>query len=147
MTFPFRGTLWLTGDLEVSRSDLQSTGDTAATTITGLTVWAPTVALGTPLTPWLRAEARVGALFYAPSDRAGNLFSDGAPVEPALGIGLFVERALGRWLRGALHARYDIHRFTTATLEARGFDGKTVVHRVGISVSLSRRFGDGSDAH
>lgn len=133
--------LRVVGDVGLSRSNLDSRTDTAKTVITALSVWTPSVGLGMRLTPWLAAEATVGAVIYAPSVRTGTLFSEGAPVEPALGVALMVERGLGGRFVGAVHARYDVHRFSTAALEARGFDGKTVVHRVGISVAISREFG------
>jgi len=129
------------GDIAVSRSDLQARGDTASTTVTTLTQWAPGAFLRAALLPWLGAEARIGALIYDPGETVGTLFADGAPVEPLLGLGVTMERALGSRLVAAVIVQYDVHRFTTTSLRARGFSGQTTVHRLAIGLSLSREFG------
>lgn len=116
-------------------------GDTSAATITSLTVWAPSVVLRAPVRPWLAVEGRVGALLYDPGDPEGTLFSDGAPVAPMLGLGLALERPLGARYRAALFVEYDVHRFSTTALEARGFTGATIVHRLGVGLSVAREFG------
>jgi hypothetical protein len=127
-------------ELAVSRSGLMAHGDTS-TRITGLTLWAPTVGLEAAATPWLGVEARIGALIYDPGDTQGTLFSQGAPVTPLVGIGLRTGRGLGGGIVGSLHLRYDVHRFTTSQLQARGFSGQTVVHRVALTASLHRSLG------
>jgi hypothetical protein len=132
------------GDLAVSRSDLRANGDTASTTVTALTQWAPGVFLRAALLPWLGAEARIGALIYDPKQTVGTLFADGAPIEPLLGLGVTMERALGSRLVAAVFVQYDAHRFTTTSLRARGFTGETTVHRVALGLSLSRAFGRAS---
>jgi hypothetical protein len=139
-SFPIGGRYLLGGQVTVNRSDLRTVSDSSAATVTALTVWAPSLVLRTSLRPWLGAEVRLGAILYDPADPAGTLFSDGAPVAPMLGLGLSLERALGQDFRAALFLDYDAHRFTTPALEARGFTGVTVVHRLGLGVSLTREF-------
>lgn len=137
---PLAGRYRLAGELSVSHSSLMAHGDTS-TRVTGLTLWAPVIAIEAAVTPWLGAEARLGALLYQPGERQGTLFSDGAPVTPTLGVGLRAERALTGGISGSLHVRYDLHRFTTTRLKARGFTGETAVHRVAVGVAFHRRFG------
>lgn len=130
----------LAGEMSVSHSTLMAHAD-SSTPVTGLTLWAPVVAIEAAVTSWLGAEARLGALLYQPGQRDGTLFSDGAPVTPTLGVGLRAERGLTRGIRGSLQVRYDLHRFTTNRLKARGFTGETVVHRIAVSVAFHRSFG------
>jgi len=138
---PLSGRYHLSGDVAVSHSNLVAYGPTSSSTVTSLTLWSPGVTLRAAATPWLGAEARLGALIYDPGATAGTLFADGAPVTPQLGLGLRAERALGGALAATLHVRYDVHRFTTNSLKARGFTGETIVHRVALGVTLSRRLG------
>jgi hypothetical protein len=136
-----KGLYGIAADLSVSRSNLESHSDTGSTTLTALTLWSPSVALHMQPTSWLGLEARVGAIIYDPAETTGNLFSEGSPVAPTLGLGIALQRALGSHFAGALALQYDAHRFTTNALQTRGFTGETVVHRVAMSVTLSRRFG------
>lgn len=129
----------LAGDLAVSRSTVEAHGPSSSSEITSLTLWSPGIGLVAAATSWLGAEARLGALIYDPGATEGTLFADGAPVTPVLGLGLRAERALSGTLTGALHIRYDVHRFTTDALKARGFTGETVVHRIAFGITLYRR--------
>lgn len=138
---PIGGRYRVAGDLTVSRSNLMARAEATTTKITSLTVWSPAIVLQAAATPWLAAEARLGAMIYDPSETESTLFSDGAPVTPALGLGITAERSLGSRLTGALQLRYDLHRFTTNALKARGFTGETVVHRLAVGITLYRRFG------
>jgi hypothetical protein len=124
--------------LTVSRSDLIGRGPQGAFTVTRLTTWHPSVYLRQPLRPWLSGEARLGLVIYSPSVRAGTLFRDGTPVQPAVGLGLRVERRLGRALALGFAGHYDLHRFSTPRLRAEGFTGQTYVHRVIALFSLRR---------
>jgi hypothetical protein len=127
------------GDVSVSRSSLMAIGTGESTRITTLTLWSPGVTLRARATSWLGAEARLGVLIYDPGATEGTLFADGSPVTPQVGVGLRAERALGAALAGTLHMRYDVHRFTTNSLKARGFTGETLVHRVAVGVTLYRK--------
>jgi hypothetical protein len=129
------------GELTVSHSSLMAHGATGSTRVTSLTLWSPGVVLRAVATPWLGAEASVGALIYDPGDTQGTFFADGAPVTPQFGLGLRAERALGHALAGTLHLRYDLHRFSTNALRARGFTGETIVHRIALGIALYRRMG------
>jgi hypothetical protein len=128
----------------VSRSNVVAHAPSGDVLLTGLTVWHPTLAMRRPILPWLGAEARVGAVIYAPSKRAANLFQDGAPVDATLGAGVQVERDLGAALAVGLSLQYDATRFTTKTLQAHGFVGATVVHRVSLSATIRRTLKTGT---
>jgi hypothetical protein len=137
---PLSGRYRLAGEISVSHSALMAYGDTS-TRVTGLTLWAPVIAIEAAATSWLGAEARLGAVIYKPGQRDGTLFSDGVPVMPTLGLGLRAERRVTSGIRGSLQVRYDLHRFTTTRLKARGFTGETVVHRIALGVAFHRSFG------
>jgi hypothetical protein len=137
---PLRGRYGVSAELAVSRSDLVSHGDTSEQKITSLTLWSPSLGLQVAATRWLVAEARLGALIYDPGETAATLFSEGSPVDAVLGVGLLAERAIGSRFVAGLGVQYDVHRFTTTALRTRGFSGETAVHRVAVSVTLSRRF-------
>jgi hypothetical protein len=124
--------------LAVSHSSVVAHAASGDVTLTGLTVWHPTLAVRRPVEPWLAVEARVGAIIYAPGERTANLFQDGAPVDATLGAGVQVEHRLGAGLTAGLALHYDATRFTTTTLQAQGFSGATVVHRIALSATLRR---------
>jgi hypothetical protein len=122
--------------ITLSRSGLESRSISGTTQIATLTLWQPTVSLRRAIVPWLSAEARLGAIIFAPSKREGTLFRDGAPVEATLGLGLRADRPLGGHLAGGVAVLYDAHRFTTTALQTVGFTGRTVVHRVAVMLDI-----------
>jgi hypothetical protein len=132
--------------LTASRSDVETHSPSQGSArVTTLTLWHPAGFLRHPITPWLVAEARIGLIIFAPSQRAGTLFREGASPRPALGLGLGVQRALGRHMALEAFTTYDVHRFSTAALRAAGFTGETVVHRFGLQVGLHRVLRDAAD--
>jgi hypothetical protein len=128
----------LGASLTVSRSNLVSHEQPSARTVTQLTVWNPSLYLRHPVRPWLSGDLRVGAVLYDPAVRQGTLFRDGTPTLVALGLGLRAERRLGTRVAVGVGLHYDVHRFSTSTLRAQGFDGHTIVHRVATLVSIRR---------
>jgi hypothetical protein len=74
---------------------------------------------------------------YLPSEDAG-IFADGGGHAWLLGIGADYRRPRkgggSEWFAGL---RYDIQRFTTDALEAQGFKGRQVVHRVFLSLGFA----------
>ncbi|MBI4420752.1 MAG: hypothetical protein HY560_08000 [Gemmatimonadetes bacterium] len=103
-----------------------------------LTVWSPALTLRRDLRPGVSARATLGAMVYDPDHRAGTLFSQGSPVIPVVGAGLSYDRSVGGDLLLRIDLGYDVHRFTTTALRDRGFSGERAVHRVGVSVGVSR---------
>jgi hypothetical protein len=82
--------------------------------------------------------ARAGAIIYRADRTASNLFRDGSPPMPLLGFGGTLDRELGNGLRLTFDLGYDVHRFSTPSLRDAGFRGDRTVHRVGLSIGLSR---------
>lgn len=123
--------------VQVSRSDavLRSPGEESV--ITSLTVWHPSVTLRQSFGR-AEVEASLGVLVYNPSIEVGTIFSGGAPAEPVVGLGVSLTQPVGMITAG-LELRYDVHRFSTATLRNAGFSGETTVHRVAIGISIVRR--------
>lgn len=102
-----------------------------------VTVWSPTVGLTRRL-GGAHVRASIGAVAYHPDHSDGNLFAQGAPILPLVGLGVGIEREMINSMRYALELGYDAHRFTTTTLRTSGFSGEQLVHRLSLSVSLSR---------
>jgi hypothetical protein len=124
--------------LSVSRSDVTRHEPSGTFPVTRVTIWNPRVYLRQPLRPWLSGEAGLGLVIYDPAARAGTLFRDGTPVQPALGAGMRVERRLGRGFAVGVAGHYDLHRFSTSALRAEGFTGDTYVHRMTFALELRR---------
>lgn len=122
--------------LGVARSDLTSRTPAGDALVTSLTVWHPTLMLRHGATDWLTVEAALGVLLYDPAQRDGTIFRDGSPVDPVVGIGVEAIRPMGRRMQLGVGAGYDLHRFTTSTLQIRGFSGETTVHRVRVHVTV-----------
>jgi len=118
-----------------SKSDLARREAGQEVTILPLTVWTGMLALRRPLTYWAAVEGTIGAIRYAPSGELdGTIFQDNAPLLPAAGLAVRVEKGLGsRWGVG-LEAAYDLHRFTTQALQAADIREHRSVHRVAVSV-------------
>lgn len=109
----------------------------SAEKVVPLTVWSPTVGLTRRL-GGAQVRASIGAVVYHPDHSDGNLFSEGAPIIPLLGLALGIEHEMINSIRYALELGYDAHRFTTTSLRNNGFSGEQLVHRLSLSVSLSR---------
>ena len=106
--------------------------------IVSLTLWSPTVSLSRRVGGPVIARVSAGAIAYDPDHGQGNLFAAGAPILPLVGLGLGVEREMVNSMRYAVELGYDLHWFTTGTLQAEGFSGQQAVHRLSLSISLSR---------
>jgi len=118
-----------------SKSDLVRREAGQEIAILPLTVWTGMLQLRRPLTDWAAVEGTIGAIKYAPSGELnGTIFQDNAPLFPAAGLAVRVEKGLGsRWGVG-LEAAYDFHRFTTQALQAADIREHRSVHRVAVSV-------------
>jgi hypothetical protein len=107
---------------------------------TGLgTLRTATLMLGLDGPAWwkLRWRAGLGVIRYWPADDEG-IFLDGGTTRFLAGAGADYRRPLsGRWdLMTTLW--YDFHRFSTGTLEARGFSQAQTVSRFSLSIGVSR---------
>jgi hypothetical protein len=122
-----------------ARSDVETHSPTQAPArVTTLTLWHPAAFLRHSVISGLNAEARLGIYFYSASPRAGNFFRDGVSPRPSLGLGIGIERPLGRRMAVEALLTYDLHRFTTPALRADGFAGETVVHRFALQFGIHR---------
>jgi hypothetical protein len=112
----------------------------AGTTLEVITVstWTPNVALSRTVYQNIRIYTRAGAIIYRADRTASNLFRNGSSPMPMLGFGATLDRELGNGLRLTLDLGYDIHRFSTPSLRDAGFRGERAVHRVGLSIGVSR---------
>lgn len=90
-----------------------------------------------PISRNLRWRIGLGAIHYSPSDQKG-IFLSGGTTRFLAGAGAdYRWPVFTKWdLMTSL--RYDFHRFTTGTLDARGFSQTQGVSRVSLSVGLSR---------
>lgn len=82
-------------------------------------------------------RAGLGVVAYLGGSDAG-IFQDGNPTRLLVGGGLDYRRAAFTGWDLMISARYDHHRFTTETLDRRGFANAHGVHRVSLSAGLSR---------
>ena len=119
-----------------SRLARHTGGESAS--VVPLTLWTPTLALTRHLGSAVNLRLSIGAVAYHPEHKNGNLFSAGSPILPLVGAGVGIEREMMNSLRYALELGYDLHRFTTTALQTSGFSGAQAVHRVSLSISLSR---------
>ena len=120
-----------------ARNDLVRTELDETTAILPLTVWSGAVVLERLLARQVSAEARIGALKYAPGGNAdGTIFQDDAPFAPLLGLGVRAWHPLSERLLVGLHVAYDFHRFDTQALKSGGFTSARSVHRVTVSATL-----------
>jgi hypothetical protein len=123
------GTAW-------SSLSQQSAG--ASQQVVPLTVWTPTVSLARTIRGPVVARASIGAIVYDPDHSAGNLFSQGSPRDPLVGVAVDFRQTRSGGMRYAVELGYDAHQFTTSALRSDGFSGAQLVHRITLSVSISR---------
>lgn len=119
-----------------TRLSRHSAGSSAR--VVPLTWWTPLVSLSRLVLGPVTARVTVGAIAYDPDYTDGNLFSGGAPIVPLVGFVVGVEQTRGNSLRYAIELGYDLHRFSTSALRDEGFSGEQAVHRVSLSIALSR---------
>jgi hypothetical protein len=96
-----------------------------------------TLGLDGPIFPGLGWRAGVGLLRYWPTDDQG-IFLRGGTTRFLAGAGLdYRHPVLPQWdLMAAL--RYDVHKFTTDELQARGFSQSQNVQRIAATFGLAR---------
>ena len=80
----------------------------------------------------------IGIVSYLGGSDAG-IFQDGNPTRLLVGGGFDYRRAAFTGWDLMISARYDHHRFTTETLDRRGFANAHGVHRASVSAGLARR--------
>ena len=88
---------------------------------------------------WHRASWRagLGLIRYFPADHSG-IFVQGGTTRFLAGAGLDYRPPLSTRWEFMVSLRYDLHRFTTDELTARGFTGHQAVQRISASVGMAR---------
>jgi len=110
----------------------------ATVDVVPLSTWTPAVRLQRGVFRSIAAYAKVGAVIYRADRTRANLFREGAPPTPVFGLGLRADRPIASGLRLVLDIGYDAHRFGTPAMHSEGYRGEQLVHRVGLSVGVSR---------
>ena len=98
---------------------------------------ALTAGIDGPLISTVRWRGSVGILKYWGSSEQG-IFRQGGPTAVLVGLGAEYRHSWQPGLELIFAARYDWHRFTTDELKSRGFTRSTDVHRVGLSLGITR---------
>jgi hypothetical protein len=89
-----------------------------------------------PVVQALRWRLGLGGIQYLPADDEG-VFQTGGVLRLLAGAGADYRRPVGAKWDLLTSVRVDFHRFTTETLEARGFSQTQGITRVSLSVGLS----------
>ena len=123
------------GELVVARADLTVREGSAERTINTVTSVSLTAGLSVLLVDRATARVGLGGIRYFPADEAG-IFARGGAASVIGAASIAYRWALSPRVALGVEARYDLHTFTTAELEARGFDSAHTVHRVGLGLSM-----------
>jgi hypothetical protein len=86
----------------------------------------------------LAVYGKAGAIVYQADHDASNLFREGVSAQPLLGAGIRASRPLSNGLMLVIDLGYDVHRFSTRALRDAGFTGERPVHRLGLTLGVSR---------
>ena len=125
-------------ELALTTSGYQSKEAGGATVDLG-TVRTSSITLGLdgPIAQGLRWRAGAGLLRYWPTEERG-IFLRGGTTRFLAGAGIDYQRPiLAQWdLMASL--RYDVHRFTTEEIDARGFSQSQGVQRIAATFGLAR---------
>ncbi len=89
-----------------------------------------------PIVPALRWRLGLGGIQYLPADDEG-IFLTGGTLRLLAGAGADYRRPVAARWDLLTSVRVDFHRFTTETLESRGFSQTQGVTRISLSVGLS----------
>lgn len=96
-----------------------------------------TLGLHGPVSGGVRWRAGAGLLGYWPQDERG-VFERGGTTRFLAGAGLDYRRPVMSHWNLMVALRYDFHRFTTETLQARGFGQSQGVQRISATIGLAR---------
>ncbi len=128
----------LSAGLHTAWSRLQRTENDSTVSVVPLATWTPTVTLDRALLEGLGVYASAGAVLYRADRTSANLFRRGSSPRPVFGAGVRYDRPLAGGLVLTGRLGYDFHRFSTPSLQEMGFRGERPVHRIGLSVGVSR---------
>jgi hypothetical protein len=139
ITYPIAPRYRLVLDGRLASASLRSTDNAGERDLGSLRTLAVSVVAEGPLPLGLRFQAGGGFIRYSPSEPRGA-FADGSPTKPMVTAGISWVRAIRPGLDLHLGGRWDMHEFTTTTLQARGWSLAQRVHRVGLTASIERGF-------
>ena len=121
----------------LTSSGYRSTENGTETDLGTLRTGSIALGLDGPIATRIGWRAGVGLIRYWPSDNRG-IFLQGGTTRFLAGAGLDYRHPITtKWALMA-SLRYDIHRFTTDELQARGFGQNQGVQRVSASLGLAR---------
>jgi hypothetical protein len=124
-------------EVALTTSGYRSTTNGTDTDLGTLRTGSVILGLDGPIASNARWRAGVGLLAYWPTEDRG-VFLRGGTTRFLAGAGLDYRRPItARWDFMA-SLRYDVHRFTTDELQARGFGQNQGVQRVSASLGLAR---------
>lgn len=127
------------GELALSQGGLIIREAGTAREILTLTTLGATGGVTGSITGALAARAGVGLIHYRPSAAKGP-FNDGASTHAVGTVSVSYRRPIWPdWALGA-ELRYQAHAFSTTELRTHGFFGDRLVHRIGVGLSVERRW-------
>ena len=137
--YPISPTYRLVAEARVASGGMTATSNAGSNDLETLrTVTVALLAEG-PLPYHLRFQVGGGMIKYSPSEATG-VFADDAPMKPMVTAGLGWVKALRPGLDLSASARWDLHEFTTAALERRGWSLAQRIHRVALTIGIERGF-------
>jgi len=123
------------GELVVARADLSTREGSTERTINTVTSVGLTGGLSVPLFDRATARVGIGGIRYFPADEIG-IFARGGAASVMGAASIAYRWTLSPRVELGAELRYDLHTFTTAELEARGFDNAHTVQRVGLGLTV-----------
>lgn len=127
------------GDISVGHAGLTTREAGKAREINSLTTLAATVGGTASLISTLDARAGLGLIHHIPAEAKG-VFLHGSTTHLLGAAAVSYYRPVhDGWAVGA-ELRYELHTFSSPALRARGFVGERTVHRLGVGLSLERRW-------
>lgn len=126
-----------TAELKVTTATLQDHQQSGTTRVAGMRTIALTGGVRTRFMGPTMLRLGIGLVSYATSEKAG-VFQSGTPLRPLGAAAVEYEHDWKPGLRLSAALGYDLHTFTTKQLQANGYTGSQAVHRVMLSVGVSR---------
>ncbi len=137
--YPISPTYRLVAEARVASSTMTATSNAGSNDLGTLrTVTVALLAEG-PLPYHLRFHVGGGMIKYSPSEASG-VFADDSPMKPMATAGLGWVKTLRPGLDLSASVRWDLHEFTTAALERRGWSLAQRINRAALTIGIERGF-------
>lgn len=134
---PLSGTMRVGAELGVATGGFESRFAGSSIDLGTLTTLGLVATLSGPVVQRLGWRVVAGTLKYFPGTDEG-IFAQGGPWRPLLGVGLDYRIPVHRSFDVHVAARADLHSFSTAELQDRGFTSSQWVQRYALVVGLAR---------